>query len=179
MRSSLLFVFLLLGCARQVSVKTPSLCDQLTDHAEGDAPSCEKIQQAFNRGCDRVKKVYSVCIPITDVLFLRPARVLTVEKPYPLIRGFGGEIVAAQTSVAFPCLIIYAYEEAIEHEAVHCAVHYLDGNKKRAAWAIAADPGQDASLGPPAEDFWTITCHGTPDDPFGIPGKRTSCDVTR
>ena len=180
-------VFILAACVRHVDVDQAiyeaTTCAELTAHANGEeAPDCTRMIAAFERGRRRVMTVYAEAhtVKMGSMFFFKPKTFRFPEKDWPLINiGTVAEpfYVGAVTSAEGPALIQYAYEEAIEHEATHAIVRLLDPTRLRTPEAMAADPANDGRGD--VRYFFQITCHGTIDDPFGIPGKNTSCDRMR
>lgn len=158
-------------------------CLAITAHEDGDAPNCRKLYEAFVRGRNRVAAVYpeAARVPMSAFTFVRPKLYWVDGKPYPLIIDYWlpgasapHEYLRGITYVppSYSFLIAYAYEQVVEHETVHAMGWYLDKARQRTPADISADSG---GYTPPAQEFWRITCHGTPDDPFGTPHDRGGC----
>lgn len=153
-------------------------CADVTYHDYWPVPDCRKINAAWDAGRKRVVLVYpeAAQIQMSAVTFYRPKLTHRPDRPYPLIADVPGN-PRGLTYMEGGILITYAHEEIIEHETVHALTYLLDGMKVREPAAIQQDMG-----GYFASDFlyrpfswYLIACHGTPDDPFGEAGNRTSC----
>lgn len=153
-------------------------CEQITYHDYGETPDCRRIVEAWTRGRNRVTAIYPQAreIRMVSVTFYRPKLIQVPERPYPLIADALGT-PRGVTYVQGGVMIVYAYEEVIEHEATHAVVFLLDGLKVREPARIAEDLGgyHETDFRFVPFYFYLITCHGTPDDPFGEPGNRASC----
>jgi len=157
-------------------------CAEITAAHSGEPPSCERIVAAWERGKARVAALYPAAanVRMSAFWFYRPELVYHESKPYPLIYdylnpdGTPHEYKRGDFSTAVVPQMLFSYPEVVEHEAVHALTWLLDGQRIRTPEAIAADQGGVTVFGLPY--YWyLITCHGTPDDPFGEPGNRGSC----
>jgi hypothetical protein len=148
-------------------------CADITGHADGPEPSCARIVDAFGRGRNRVAAVYDQArdIHMDAIVFLRPALLWPEDKPYPVIANWTGTPRGVFV-VEPPQLILYAYENCVEHEVVHFLMYRLFPDRMRTAEAIAADPGSAFDV---LDKLYMVQCHGTSDDLFGEPGNRGSC----
>lgn len=154
-------------------------CETLTNHDYAPAPDCRRLYDAWHRGLKRFKDKFpekNSDWSMGAIQFYRPRLMQAAEKPYPLIADTPGNprgISYTSGGVA----ILYAYEEVVEHEMLHVLTFLSDAFVERTPEMIAADMGGYSPSDfqyVPFYWFW-ITCHGTPDDPFGEPGNRASC----
>lgn len=189
-RKSLLVLFVLIlvvaACRHRTPVQPPPAetfeemlfrteythCEVIIAHAEGEAPNCRLLYEAFTRGRKRVTALYPQAaeIKMSAVTIYRPKRLWVEDVEYPLI-----EEVPSQPRGVFypdPPFIQYSYEAVVEHEAVHFLLWILQPDRTREPAMILADPGDANNI---MAWFWQIGCHGTPDDPFGQRGNRASC----
>lgn len=131
-------------------------CDDITAHADGEKPSCERIGAAILRGYDRFLHVYpdSAHIRLSYIYFYRASQVWHPTKPYPLMISSKGELVRGEfvpslqppAGYGYVVMVSYSYEEIAEHEAVHALT-----------WMV--DPAK-----------YINSCHGVPGDPHWIDG---------
>jgi len=178
-----LCLFLTACAAQHAKLSLPAVpatqydCVAITAHAEGATPDCQAIVAAFERGRARVVKLYPAAsqVKLEDIFFYRPHLVYVDDKPYPLFDSLNGlgpgeQLVRGLTSADGPVLIQYAYEDIVEHEAVHALMRLVAGAVLRSPEAIeASTPDQQA------EYLWMESCHGTSDDQYGEPGNIASC----
>lgn len=159
------------------------LCVDITQVQSGSPADCKRLVEAWTRGRSRVAAIYpeAANVRMSAFWFYRPELVSHESKPYPLIYdylnpdGTPHEYWRGFFYSDFTPQIVYSYEEVVEHEAVHAIAWAVAGQRVRTAADITADTGGvyvQAGLPFP---WYLITCHGTPDDPFGEPGNRGSC----
>lgn len=158
-------------------------CGDITVAHSGIPPNCEAMVAAWERGRVRViSEIPEAANAKMSVFWLyRPELVYHPSKPYPLIYDFLNpdgtphEYKRGNFSADIVPQITYSYEAVVEHEVVHALTWLYAGQRVRTDEAIAADQG--GVYVPPGQPYYwyMITCHGTPDDPFGEPGNRLSC----
>lgn len=155
-------------------------CAQVVYHDYGDAPDCRKIYDAWHRGKAKVAKQHpsgNLDWSMGIVSFYRPRLLQVPEKPYPMIADIAGN-PRGVTYLSGGVQIVYAYEETIEHEAIHALTFLVEGNVPRTPEAIAADMGgytKDQFQFLETFPRYLIMCHGTTDDLYGVRGDRASC----
>lgn len=123
--------------------------NDLTSHDPSNpTPDYKLIYEAFVRGRVRVAAYdpKAADIQMYQLSFFQPRLEMSPSgKPYPVIAG------ADVRGRSFFSRIEYSYEQVVEHETVHALL-----------WILG-------------HDIYPIGCHGTPDDPFGVPENVSSC----
>jgi hypothetical protein len=152
----LTFVFFLCfgGCGKSVPVPPPETfdqmlmrtegvtCQQLVEHAEGEAPSCEMIVAEFTRARDRVAALEPAARThkMREFLFFRPERLMNSERGVPLICI--GQCVQGYYEPAL-LAIMYAHERVVRCEALHGLAHIVGlAGWEEIGHATPADPLQ-------------------------------------
>lgn len=186
-----IFAVILCNCARQTPIRLPETFDSMLFRTEGvhcedltyhdydliPAPDCHKIYEAWVRGREdyaQKKDPRARTVRMMQSAFLRPALEWYPGKPYPLLRDTPDHPRAYTWIYPYP-MIVYSYEETIEHETHHLIGYLLNAAEARTDTTDNGGYSPDAYAGFGYFPAWFIYCHGTPDDPFGIAGKRDSC----
>lgn len=197
------FAFALTGCgSKHVDARPPQLaaetfcdmvyrtegltCEQLAaaDTSDGTpAPDPREIYDQWNQARQDVARINAAALNVRmDVVWpYRPKLYWIDGKAYPLVSKTGlasdPQYVRATVNDTVPALVQYAWPELLRHEFIHIIARIVFGQERRTAEAIAEDPGQEWYDGPPFEYLWQVTCHNTPDDPFGEgpARKRDGC----
>ncbi len=180
MKSLACLLLLLPSCSHNVLVPQPETysqfmvrtegvdCAAVTAHDTGaPVPDCVKLHDAFARGRALVAAKYpeAVNVKMGPVNFWQTQLMWNAGEAFPRMKGNGA---MAQT-ITWASTIQYAFEESVEHEAVHWIMFQIRPDLMRTAEAIAKDADQAGF-----DRIYQITCHLTSDDPFGIPGTSIS-----